>query len=86
MDISDRLLVSENEASDLEGFHANGLTPAVSSIHAGDLVIFDTAMFHGGCSAEDPSGLTGNGEDEVTTGTPLLIYTEGKPKQSPTTA
>jgi hypothetical protein len=47
-----------NEAADIECFTANGLTPCVSRITAGDLVIFDTAMFHGGCSAEDPTGAT----------------------------
>lgn len=31
-----------NEAADIECFTANGLTPAVSCIHAGDLVIFGT--------------------------------------------
>ena len=78
-----------NEAADTECFTENGLTPCVSCVRAGDLVIFganrkvtprakifvissmqrllvaDTAMFHGGCSAEDPSGETGNGPNEL---------------------
>lgn len=111
-----------NQASDLDPFLLNGLTPSVTSITAGDLVVFDTALyainpisflsslgrprareharkllraadtctrthahrtctdvphanrsvhlcllcrFHGGCSAEDPSGESGNGPNEL---------------------
>jgi hypothetical protein len=46
-------------AADLEPFTAQGLSPAVTNIKAGDMVLFDTRTFHGGCSAEDPSGESG---------------------------
>jgi len=29
------------------------------------MVIFDTAMYHSGCAAADPSGASGNGTDEL---------------------
>ena len=34
-----------NQASDLDPFLLNGLTPSVTSITAGDLVVFDTALY-----------------------------------------
>ena len=42
-----------------------GLTPYVTNIKAGDMVIFDTALFHAGCAAADPTGATGNGSDQL---------------------
>lgn len=33
----------------IEPFSANGLMPAVTNVMAGDMVLFDTATFHGGC-------------------------------------
>jgi hypothetical protein len=41
---------------DLESFTDNGLTPAIVNGTAGDLILFDTALFHTGCPAEDPTG------------------------------
>ena len=46
----------ESPAEDLESFTENGLTPAIVNGTAGDLILFDTALFHTGCPAEDPSG------------------------------
>jgi len=52
-------------AADLEPFEQFGLTPCVTSIAAGDCVLFDTGLFHGAYAAEDPTGATGNGEDQL---------------------
>lgn len=52
-------------AADLEPFTAQGLSPVVTNIKAGDMVLFDTRTFHGGCSAEDPSGETGREEGNL---------------------
>jgi ectoine hydroxylase-related dioxygenase (phytanoyl-CoA dioxygenase family) len=52
-------------AADLEPFEQCGLTPCVTSIAAGDCVLFDTALFHGAYAAEDPSGASGNGPDQL---------------------
>jgi hypothetical protein len=57
----DRLLA----AADLEPFERYGLTPCVTNIKAGDCVLFDTALFHGAYAAEDPSGKSGNGENQL---------------------
>ena len=46
-------------AADTEPFTACGLQPVVTSVKAGDCMLFDTRLFHGGCSAEDPSGASG---------------------------
>ena len=38
---------------------AQGSNPSARGCHkAGDLVLFDTGMYHAGCHAEDPSGLS----------------------------
>ena len=50
---------------DVEQYTALGLTPAVTNIRAGDMVIFDTALFHAGCAAADPTGASGNGTDQL---------------------
>lgn len=50
---------------DVEQYTALGLTPCVTNIRAGDMVIFDTALFHAGCAASDPSGASGNGTDQL---------------------
>jgi len=52
-------------ASDLEPFERYGLTPCVTNIKAGDCVLFDTALFHGAYAAEDPTGQSGNGPDQL---------------------
>lgn len=52
-------------AADLEPFERYGLTPCVTNIKAGDCVLFDTALFHGAYAAEDPTGQSGNGEDQL---------------------
>jgi hypothetical protein len=52
-------------AADLEPFERCGLTPCVTNIEAGDCVLFDTALFHGAYAAEDPTGKTGNGENQL---------------------
>lgn len=52
-------------AADLEPFERCGLTPCVTNIRAGDCVLFDTALFHGACAAEDPTGASGNGESQL---------------------
>jgi hypothetical protein len=52
-------------AADLEPFERYGLTPCVTDIKAGDCVLFDTALFHGAYAAEDPTGKSGNGEDQL---------------------
>jgi hypothetical protein len=57
----DRLLA----AADLEPFEQCGLTPCVTNIVAGDCVLFDTALFHGAYAAEDPTGESGNGPDQL---------------------
>ena len=46
-------------AADTEPFTACGLQPVVTSVKGGDCMLFDTRLFHGGCSAEDPSGASG---------------------------
>jgi hypothetical protein len=51
--------IIEDFAADLEPFTAQGLSPAVTNIKAGDMVLFDTRTLHGGCSVEDPSGESG---------------------------
>ena len=51
--------------ADLEPFEQCGLTPCVTSIKAGDCVLFDTALFHGAYAAEDPTGQSGNGPDQL---------------------
>jgi ectoine hydroxylase-related dioxygenase (phytanoyl-CoA dioxygenase family) len=50
---------------DSEQYTSLGLTPCVTNVRAGDMVIFDTAMYHSGCAAADPSGASGNGTDEL---------------------
>lgn len=57
----DRLLA----AADLEPFAQCGLTPCVTRIAAGDCVLFDTGLFHGAYAAEDPTGVSGNGQDQL---------------------
>jgi hypothetical protein len=52
-------------AADLEPFERCGLTPCVTNIVAGDCVLFDTALFHGAYAAEDPTGASGNGENQL---------------------
>ena len=52
-------------AADLEPFERCGLTPSVTHIEAGDCVLFDTALFHGAYAAEDPTGQSGNGENQL---------------------
>jgi hypothetical protein len=52
-------------AADLEPFEQCGLTPCVTNIKAGDCVLFDTALFHGAYAAEDPTGKSGNGENQL---------------------
>lgn len=52
-------------ASDTEVFSRCDLAPAVTNIRAGDCVLFDTRLFHGGYAAEDPSGESGNGPNEL---------------------
>ena len=52
-------------AADLEPFERCGLTPCVTNIQAGDCVLFDTALFHGAYAAEDPTGETGNGTEQL---------------------
>jgi hypothetical protein len=52
-------------AADLEPFEQCGLTPCVTHIKAGDCVLFDTALFHGAYAAEDPTGESGNGENQL---------------------
>ena len=53
-------------AADVEVFQeCGGLQPCVTSIKAGDCVLFDTRLFHGGCAAEDPSGESGNGPNQL---------------------
>ena len=41
---------------DLAAFTEQGLEPAIVNGTAGDLILFDTALYHTGCPAEDPSG------------------------------
>lgn len=52
-------------AADLEPFERCGLTPCVTRIEAGDCVLFDTGLFHGAYAAEDPTGESGNGPDQL---------------------
>lgn len=52
-------------AADLEPFQQCGLTPCVTHIQAGDCVLFDTGLFHGAYAAEDPSGQSGNGPNQL---------------------
>jgi hypothetical protein len=52
-------------AADLEPFEQCGLTPCVAHIEAGDCVLFDTALFHGAYAAEDPTGESGNGPNQL---------------------
>lgn len=52
-------------AADLEPFERYGLTPCVTNIKAGDCVLFDTALFHGAYAAEDPTGESANGPNQL---------------------
>jgi hypothetical protein len=52
-------------AADLEPFEQCGLIPCVTHIDAGDCVLFDTALFHGAYAAEDPTGESGNGPNQL---------------------
>ena len=52
-------------AADLEPFERCGLTPCVTNIEAGDCVLFDSGLFHGAYAAEDPTGESGNGPDQL---------------------
>ncbi|HTV17348.1 MAG TPA: phytanoyl-CoA dioxygenase family protein, partial [Polyangiaceae bacterium] len=52
-------------AADLEPFERCGLTPCVTNIQAGDGVLFDTGLFHGAYAAEDPTGVSGNGPEQL---------------------
>ena len=52
-------------AADMEPFERCGLTPCVTSIKAGDCVLFDTGLFHGAYAAEDPTGHRGNGPNQL---------------------
>jgi hypothetical protein len=52
-------------AADLEPFERCGLTACVTNIKAGDCVLFDTALFHGAYAAEDPTGESGNGTQQL---------------------
>jgi hypothetical protein len=52
-------------AADLEPFEQCGLTPCVTNIKAGDCVLFDTGLFHGAYAAEDPTGESGNGPNQL---------------------
>jgi hypothetical protein len=49
----------------LEPFTAQGLQPVVLNNKAGDLVLFDTGMYHAGCHAEDPTGMSNGGPAEL---------------------
>ena len=49
----------------MEQYTSIGLSPCVTNVIAGDLVLFDTAMYHAGCPAEDPSGLSSHGPDHL---------------------
>tara|TARA_B100000676_G_scaffold307134_1_gene364892 strand:- start:135 stop:1067 length:933 start_codon:yes stop_codon:yes gene_type:complete len=50
---------------DVSQYSELGLTPCVTNVRAGDMVIFDTALFHSGCAAADPTGATGHGTDHL---------------------
>jgi len=52
-------------AADLEPFERYGLAPCVTNIKGGDCVLFDTALFHGAYAAEDPTGESGNGPNQL---------------------
>jgi len=52
-------------AADLEPFEQCGLTPCVTNIKAGDCVLFETGLFHGAYAAEDPTGESGNGPNQL---------------------
>ena len=46
----------DERAASLAPFRAAGLEPAITSVAAGDLLLFDTGTYHGCCNAEDPHG------------------------------
>ena len=46
----------------VEQYTSIGLQPAILNVEAGDLVFFDTALYHGVCHAEDP---VANGPNEL---------------------
>jgi hypothetical protein len=48
---------------------------SVTNIKAGDCILFDTALFHGAYAAEDPTGESGNGENQLL----RAIYILGMP-------
>jgi len=53
------------------GLSTSGLY-SVTNIKAGDCVLFDTALFHGAYAAEDPTGESGNGENQLLRATYIL--------------
>ena len=54
--------------TDVSQYTALGLRPCVVNVRAGDMVIFDTALYHAGCAASDPTGATGHGTDHLLRG------------------
>ena len=52
-------------SADLEPFEKYGLTPCVTNIKAGDCILFNSATFHGGYAAEDPTGESSNGPNQL---------------------
>ena len=54
-----------DDQHDLEPFERYGLAPCVTNIKAGDCVLFNSALFHGAYAAEDPTGKSGNGENQL---------------------
>lgn len=56
-------------------FTSIGLVPSVTNIQAGDMVIFDTALYHSGCPAEDPTGVTGHGPEHLLRAIFIMVST-----------
>ena len=51
--------------SDLSEFRKRGLMPCVCVCQAGDLLLIDSGTLHCTCYAEDPTGASGNGPNEL---------------------
>ena len=67
---------------DTAQFLSLGLTPSVTSVKAGDMVIFDTALFHSGCAAEDPTGAAGLGSNHLLRAIYIMVSSLFDPSQA----
>jgi hypothetical protein len=66
-----------------EPFTELGLTPGVVDARAGDLIIFDTALYHGCCNAEEPFGTDILRTIFIQSMVPVELLGQGRGKSEP---